>query len=268
MTDAEPAEAPAAEAAPLPAWHPDAVPLLHPGMVIHKNPRLPFAGYRLQLPAGPASVSFRLALVESFDGVFIGEVTLRGQKSWAWFGLAAEVSGVAGASDIWSAAGLGNTRIDLAALFGPARATHALGLQVTLASGDWRRPDGAVSFWGTVRRATVPTNGVAIAWSATTGRFAWHLHAGLRGDGFYTYDFSGGVFDLAASAATVQPLGAGWSAVGELEVLTDPSPLHLRALVRRDLGQGWTADLGLAVPFPGMIVDPSVQVLGQVYRRF
>ncbi|GDX79411.1 hypothetical protein LBMAG42_12220 [Deltaproteobacteria bacterium] len=259
---------PAVDAAPLPAWHPDALPPIHPGMVIRKNPRLPFAGYRLQLPAGPASVSSRLALVEGFDGIFIGELTVRGQKSWAWFGMAAEVSGAAGVSDIWGAAGLGNTRIDLAALFGPAGTTHALGLQVTLASGAWDRPDGQLSFWGTVPNATVPTFGAALAWSATRGTFAWHLHAGFRSQSYYAIDYSNGIFDLAASAATVQPLGKGWFGVGELELLTGPSPVHLRILVRRDLGHGWQADGGLALPFPGMVTDPSIQALGQIYRTF
>ena len=47
-----------------------------------------------------------------------------------------------------------------------------------------------------------------------------------------------------------------------------PSPIHVRGLARRDLGGGWTADVGLAVPLTGMILDPSLQVLGQIDRRW
>lgn len=46
-----------------------------------------------------------------------------------------------------------------------------------------------------------------------------------------------------------------------------PSPIHVRGLARRDLGGGWTAEVGLAVPLTGMILDPSLQVLGQIDRR-
>jgi len=41
----------------------------------------------------------------------------------------------------------------------------------------------------------------------------------------------------------------------------------VRGLARRDLGGGWSADVGLAVPLTGMILDPSLHVLGQIDRR-
>ena len=71
-----------AEEPPLPAWHP--VPLLPPGMEIHANPRIGFHGYRLQVPAGPASVSARVALVADLDGPLIGELTLSPGRGSGW----------------------------------------------------------------------------------------------------------------------------------------------------------------------------------------
>ena len=76
-----------------------------------------------------------------------------------------------------------------------------------------------------------------------------------------------GVFDVNVLIATVQPVAERWDLVFELEDTIAPSPIHVRGLARRDLGGGWSADVGLAVPLTGMILDPSLHVLGQIDRR-
>lgn len=226
-------------------------------------PRNAFHGFRAQVPAGPPAVGTRIALVQDFNGAFVGELTLRGQSSWRWFGMAAEVVGAAAGSELWSGAGLGNTKIDLAFLFGPPRATHALGLQITAPP-----MVAPVTFWGTVSDATIFTAGLALAWNGTRGRFGWHIHAGLRSQQYFAYDYSEYVKDIAASLATVQPVAAGWFIVGEVEALNSPSPFHARALARHDFGGGWTVDAGFATPFPAVLVDPTLQIIGQIAYSF
>lgn len=232
------------------------------------NPRLPFAGFRTQIPSGPESVSSRLAWVTDFDGATIGELTLRGQAAWNWFGLSAEVAMAAGASDRWGAAGLGNTRIDAALLVGPKRATHAIGLQLTVPTGDWPRSDGPLTFWGTVPDATTPTTAVSLAWTGATAQVGWHLHAGLRGSSFWGLGATAQLIDVAASLATVRPVAPRWFFVGEVELTNSQSWLHLRALARHELKPGWNVDAGVAVPLPAMLVDPTLQVVGQLQRSF
>lgn len=243
---------------PVSAAPPLALPPPQPPLVIHGNTRNGFTGFRLQVPAGPALAGARLALVADLDGPLIAELTLRGQASWTWFGVAVETAGVGGLSDIWSSASLGNTRVEAAALFGPPHVTHALGVQVTLPTG----LVGGADYWGTVESATIGTFGLALVMNGTAGRWGWHIRAGL-------YDsWSLALVDGAVTVATAQPFGEGLWIVGEVEVVWAQNPVHVRALLRHDVGDGWRVDGGIALPFPGMATDPSIQALGQIYRTF
>lgn len=186
---------------------------------------------------------------------------------WRWFGIAAEVAGTAGASDTWSSAGAGNAVLDLRVLFG-GTVTNALGVRVALPVGERFGPLGPVSWWGTVPSATVPAAGLALAWEGATPRWVWHVQAGLRGGDSYSTAFEVQPLDLQANVATVQPVGGAWSAVVELELLIEQSPVHVRGLARAELGHGWTADVGLAVPFAVFFDDPTLQVLGAARRSW
>ncbi|MES2642023.1 MAG: hypothetical protein V4850_21240 [Myxococcota bacterium] len=241
------------------------LPSVRPGRV--RAPRLGTTAFRTAIPAGPVSVSTRVALVQDFDGATIGELTLRGRLAWRYFGLAVEVAGTAAASDVWSGAGLGNTFVDARGIFGGPVATHALGLRGSIPTGIRGDPHGAIAWWGTVPEATVPTSGVAIAYDGVTERFAWHAHAGLHVGG-WDFGYTNGLFDLGASFATVQPIALHWNVVIEVEALYSLSPLHLRALARHDFGHGWEVDAGLAVPVAVFFVDPTLQVLARVERRW
>lgn len=227
------------------------------------KPRLGTTGFRTMLVTGPGAVQTRVALVQDLDGAFISEGTLRAQVGSRWVSLAAEVAGTAAASGIWSGAGLGNVVIDGRVVFG-GRTTYALGLRGAVPTGGGSRAVGGVSWWGTVPAATVRTAGLAIAFEGASGSIVWHVETGLQTEDWWPAGGGAGLVGVIAfdtSLATVQPLGAGWSLVGELEVVLAPSPLHVRALARRDLGGGWTIDAGLNVPVVSMFVDPTVQVI-------
>lgn len=225
------------------------------------------SAFRANLAAGPAAASSRVALVQDLDGPFLGELTLRGHVAWQAFALSVEVAGTAGASEVWSSVGLGNTVLDARILFGRG-STHAIGLRGTFPTGDRLEPLGPVAWWGTVPQATVPTTGLALAYEGATRRWVWHVRAGLRTDPFWATAYTEGIFDVGALLATVQPVAERWEVVAEVEALTGPSPLHVRALARQDLGRGWTVDAGLAVPVVAFVVDPSVQAIGRLERRW
>ncbi len=256
----EPAAEPAADALPLP----DATPRAR---TRPRAERFDTTAFRAYLASDGGGVGTRIALVQDFDGPTIGEITLRGHYAWYSFSLAVETAATAGASPLWSGAGFGNTVIDVRGVFGRG-STHAIGLRGTFATGDRRGPLGPIAWWGTVPLATVPSNGLALAYDGAAPRWVWHVHAGLHFDPFYAYAYVLGVFDVNVLIATVQPVAERWDLVFELEGTIAPSPIHVRGLARRDLGDGWTADVGLAVPLTGMILDPSLQVLGQIDRRW
>lgn len=249
------------------------LPELRP-RITGKAERLDTTAFRTFTPAGAAeagarkalvtSVTSRIALVEDFDGPFIGELTLRGQLAWHSFGLGVEVAGTAGASTIWSGAGIGNTILDFRGFFGRG-STHALGIRGTLPTGDWHTPAGTVGWWGTVPRAIVPTLGAALAYEGALPRWVWHVHVGFDWRGYFT-DYTG--LDADVSIATIQPFALRWFIVGEVELLNGPSPLHVRALVRHEFQSAWTADVGVAAPVIAMIVDPTLQVLVSVRRTW
>lgn len=222
-------------------------------------------GFRVAMPAGGPAVSSRVAFVQDFGGASIGELTLRGQMGWRSVGLAVEVAGTAGASAQWTGAGLGNTLIDARQLFGRG-STHGVGLRGTLPSGDRDGPDGPVAWWGTVPDATLPTLGIALAYDGATSAVVWHAHAGIRSGRWWL--FGPEMIDAGTSVATIQPIAERWALVVELELLATPSPLHLRALARRDLGAGWEVDAGFAFPVVAMFSNPNLQVLARVERRF
>jgi hypothetical protein len=235
-----------ASEAPIPDGHPP-------------QPRNATVAFRTGIPAGPPTLTSRIAGVEDFDGPFIGELTLRAQGGWRWFGMGAELAGTAGASEIWSGAGVGNLVVDARFIFGGS-VTSALGLRSTFAVGNRYGPRGPVAWWGTVPWATIPAAGVALAWEGATPRWVWHAHVGFS---LPLTPFVTG-YDLGASVATVQPIGGRFSIVAEAEAFLMPSPLHARVLVRRQLGEHWTVDAGLAVPVPVFFVDPTLQVIASV----
>lgn len=243
------------------------LPEVHPPRPRTAAERFAVSAWRTVLPGKGADVGTRIVFVQDFDGPTIGELTLRGHVGWQSFGMAVEIAGTAGVSDRWSGAGLGNTVLDVRGLFGRG-STHAIGLRGTFATGTRGGPAGPVSWWGSVPQAVVPTWSVALAYEGSTARWAWHLHVGMRSDAWWAYSYTFEIWDLAASVATVQPIGAGWSLVAEAEVLASVSPFHVRALARRGLGHGFWVDAGLAVPVLGMIEDPSLQIIGKVERRW
>ena len=234
-----------------------------PRVVLPPLPRQGTAAFRTLMPAGGHAFGSRLALVKDLDGPTIGELTLRGQLAWRSFSVSVEVAGTAAGSELWTGVGLGNTVVDIRGILG-RKVTHTLGIQLSLATGYLQgTPEGAVAWWGTVGAATVPNNAIALAYEGATARWVWHIHAGPD---FSSWDYT--FVDAGTSVATVQPVAPGWSVVAEGELLYDPSPLHLRGLVRRELGAGWSADLGLALPIVEFVAEPSLQVLGQVQRHW
>ncbi|MES2640509.1 MAG: hypothetical protein V4850_13535 [Myxococcota bacterium] len=229
-------------------------------------PRHGTAAFRVSIPAGPPSVSTRLAFVQDFDGASIVELTLRGGYAWRSFGLAVEVAGTAGVSDQWAGAGLGNTVIDARGLFGGA-VTHAMGLRTILPTGDRGGGHGPVGWWGTVPDATVPMTSVSMVYEGASPRFVWHVRIGLRWSpwGFQSTDQR---IDAGVGLGMLQPLTERWKLVLEGEVMNSESPIHVRGLGRLDLGHGWEADLGLAVPVVAFVRDPTLQVVGRVERSW
>lgn len=225
------------------------------------KPRMGTTAYRTSLPAGNA-VSTRVALVEDPGGPFIVEATAHAQVGFRWASFAAEVAGTAGASDVWSGARLGNLGLDARVLFGGA-VTAAVGLHGTLPLGGSAGAHGPAAWWGTVPVAIVPTYGVAIAWELASKRWVWHAQVGLQTDAYWANMYVFSLFDLNTSLATIQPVGDKWFVVAEAELLNNPqTPLHLRGLARRDLGEGWTVDAGLALPVVAFVNDPTLQVIG------
>jgi hypothetical protein len=246
-------EAPDASSVELPRYHLGKPP----------QPRLGTTAYRTSLPAGN-SVSTRVAFVEDPGGPFIFEATTHVQAGFRWASIAAEVAGTAGASDRWSGSRFGNVVLDARFLFG-GTVTAAVGLRGTVPLGRSDGANGAAAWWGTVPQATVPTTGLALAWEVASERWVWHGHLGGRADPWWANMYVFGIFDLDTSLATIQPVGARWSLVGEAELLNNAqTPLHLRALARRDLGRAWTVDAGLALPVVAFLQDPTLQVIGSL----
>lgn len=254
----EPTAPSSAESAPLPDPN--------PRRAKRKHPRLGTYAFRAAIPAGGGAATTRVALVEDFDGPFIGEVTVRGQYAWRHFGVAVELAGTGGVSPLWASAGLGNLVLDARWIFG-GRSTHALGLRGTFGVGARGAPLENVAWWGTVPEATVPSTGVALAYEGAAGRWVWHARAGFRSYPYWGAGYLTDSLDVGVLVGTVQPVAERWAVVAEGEVALSASPFHLRALARRDLGAGWTADVGLAVPLPAMLGDPTLQVIGRIDRR-
>ncbi|MES2642021.1 MAG: hypothetical protein V4850_21230 [Myxococcota bacterium] len=256
------------------AWgqdEPAALPLPDPrpgrGRFTGPAPRYGTTGFRTAVPAADTSASTRVAFVQDFDGATIGELTLRGMYASQSFGLAIEVAGTAAVSDRWSGIGLGNTVVDVRGLFGRA-ATHAFGIRGALPTGFREGPHGELAWWGTVPQATVPMWGIALAYTGATERWAWHTHVGIRTGEGWGYSGLSGMIDAVTSLATIQPVAPRWDIVAEVELLSGPSPLHIRALARHDFGHGWEGDVGLAVPLVVFVQEPTLQVLGRVERRW
>lgn len=242
-------------------------PALHEEPILNRirfvpHARLSFSGFRLHLPTGRPALSARLALVADPIGLGIGELTLRGQAGWTWFALDAEVVVAGAVADSWSRKGLGNAKLNAAVVFGPAEVTNTLGVQVTLARPSYKGAEN-LSFWGTVPDATAAADGVAIAYSGTTGALGWHLHTGLRNIGT-----AASPLDLEAMVAYEAPLAPGWALVTEAEAALSVSPLQVRVLGRGTPGRGWIADVGLVAPIPAIFTTPSLQVVSQVGHRF
>ena len=74
-------------------------------------------------------------------------------------------------------------------------------------------------------------------------------------------------FRTAAMNAQKQLVGPLWGG-GELELLLDESPIHLRALARLRPGAGVDLDLGLAMAPIAMSNDPTLQVVAAVRKRW
>lgn len=230
----------------------------------------PCEGFRVTTVAAGRSAYSRLALVEDFDGAFYQELTLGGQ-SWAGrFGLAAELAATSGFSDRWLGYGLGNLVLDARFLVDKTR-RHALGLRLHVPAGALAHPDQPVTWWGTVPEATVESAGVALAYEGSVARFTWALRLGGRGSGFYARGYTVEILDAAVGLATAQPVGGPWQVVGEVEAMSAPSPVHLRALARYaqpGVGARWTLDAGLSLPVVTVWSDPTLQVIAGARHTF
>lgn len=221
------------------------------------SPPVPVA-FRLTPATDGVGFTSRLALVHDPDGLFITELTLRADAGWRWGSVAAELAGTAARSWDRRSAGLGNLVLDARIRYADGSVANAVGLRGSVAVADRSYASGPVGWWGTVPAATVPTNGIALAADGSGGRWLYHAHLGVKSDPF-TAGMMGGTLDFGAGVGTVQPVLPGWSVVGEAELLSTGG--HLRALVRRRLWGGGAADLGLAAPLPGLVTDPTLQVL-------
>jgi hypothetical protein len=237
------------------------------------RPRAPWVapagaeGFRVRIPGDRTALSTRLALVQDLDGAFIVEDTLVGEWGWRRLGLAAELAWTGGLSDVWASSGLGNLVVDGGLRFG-RRHQHVLGVSLTLPVGDWVDPDEQiVAWWGTVPRATVPGYALALSYAGHSARWTWRFRLGVEAFSGFGWGYLLPL-DASAAIATVQPLGNGWSVVGEAELFVWPDPLQLRALARHPLGQHWELDAGLAAPVPAIVEDPSIQLLGRLQRRW
>jgi hypothetical protein len=189
-------------------------------------------------------------------------MTVRAQAASRSFGAAVEIAGVAGVSDVWRGAGLGNVVVDVRGIWGDS-GTFTLGLRGTLPAGDRGGAHGAVGYWGSVPAATVPMWGLSLVTGGAAGRWVWDLHAGVHLDRFRLVAYADGILDLGFSLATVRPLGRGWDGIVEAELIVGQSPIHLRALVRRRVGPG-SFDIGLALPVLAMFLDPTLQIIANV----
>lgn len=225
-------------------------------------------GYRLARAGRGRSAGGRTAVVADFDGPFIVELApwVRGSvKRFSWnFSLGL----VAGGDAYDSSLAMGNLRAGAWLHLGK-EALHAIGVTTTapttfgVGSGLEFR-SGQAHYWGTIPSETIPTTGIALAYRGSRGVFGWEAHTGLRTSGYDSNVFSVGL-DLGLLVAAAPELAPGWFFVGELEAVTEPSPVHLRALGRKTFGaRGMAVELGLAVPVARFVVDPTLQVLGQV----
>jgi hypothetical protein len=220
-------------------------------------------GYRLLHAGRGRSAGGRLAVVGVFDGPFIVELAPWVQGNIKRFSWDASIALVAAGDARWSGASVGNVHAGAWLQLGK-RAAHALGVRATLplavgAAGSGFQAIGDGSHWGTVASEVVPAFGAALAYRGSVGVFGWQVHSGLR-----TPFDDGSPFDLGLIVSAAPEVADDWFVVGELEAISEPSPLHLRALARRAIGKRLAGELGLAAPVPGIGLDPSLQVLGQV----
>jgi hypothetical protein len=224
-------------------------------------------GFRIGIDGDRSDVALRFALVKDFDGALYEEGTLRAQLAYKRLGLAVDLAGVAGQSELWSSGGLGNATLAFDLRFG-RRSTHALGLLTTLPIGAAANGKGPeVAYWGTEPRTTIPMAGLAIFYAGSTARWTWRSHLGLEA----FRPVNGGFpvpTDLGFGLAYVAPLLPGYSLGAEAELTVWKDPVQLRGWVRREFDAHWTLDLGLAMPIPVFFTDPSVQAVGSVSRRW
>lgn len=217
------------------------------------------AGYRVFLPAG-TGVGSRLAFVYDDDGPEFGEATVEATAQWRVLAVHVELAGIVGASELWRGAGLGNAVLDLRVVVG-GTTRQAFGVRGTIPVA----PESGVAWWGTVPAATVPTSGIVLAYELARGPVVLHVHTGLRFrdslGAFEELDLGFGV------AGEKQLLGPLWG-VGEVELLLDESPAHLRALARLRPGAGVDFDLGLAMAPIAMANDATLQVVAAVRKRW
>ncbi len=239
----------------------------------------PFSGFRTEVPGVGESVGTRLAFVEDPDGPWIIEDTLRvaGARGH-WWG-AVEVAGTGGASDLWTGAGLGNVGLEGGGRFG-TEVPWALGVRgvlplgglvsgaIPIATNAPVSAAGPVSWWGTVPSATVPEEAIAVEAEGAIGRTLWRVETGYQSPAWAGNRGAGPLVDVDVSLATVQPLVPGWWLVVEGEVLNQPGAVYTRALVRADVGRGWTADAGVDLPLLAIIQDPSLHLVAAVRRRW
>lgn len=151
---------------------------------------------------------------------------------------------------------MGNASLELHGIFG-GRSTHTLGLKGQLGSlARLDDPRGLIGWWGSVPSAMVPQKSVALVYAGGLARWVWKFEFGLGGSVLEPFPFV-----AAGGFATVQPLGGGWSVVGELEARYEASPVHARLLARKDLGRHLRLDVGVAVPFLAVGDDPTLQVV-------
>lgn len=221
-------------------------------------------GYGVYVPSGMAAGT-RIALVHDFDGASLGELTVHGGVGWRYFAVRAELTGIAGTSEIWSDASLGNVMVDARLLLGD-HVTHAIGLRGRFPMD----PGSDVAWWGTVPTATVPLYSVSFAWEMAAERYVVHARTGLKFGstaGLFGGNF-GDILDVGLGVAWIQPIQGPFSFVGEVEVLATESPAHIRALGRLEPGAGFNVDLGLAVPLVEVIADPTLQVVLAAQKRW
>lgn len=223
-------------------------------------------GFRVDMDGDRTAFQTRLGLVQDLDGAFFAETTVRGQLAWRRLGFSGEVVATGGTSNVWSGAGIGNVRLAFDVRFG-RRDTHGLGLVGTLPVGNWLRGENDwVGWWGTVPRATLPTTGLSLFYAVSSGEWVWRIDLGVeRVLGFTLL----GIGPFASTAVVwVHPVSDGWSLVAEAELYVWRDPLQLRVLARKALPRGWAVDVGTAIPVPAIVLDPTVQLVGQLQRAW